>query len=107
MQRSKISLNIMSWHKDGLTERILNAMLCQSAVLSDRSGILEDIFVNGRDLVLFSLKGIDELPLLVKELLSDEERLWKIAFSGYEKARQNHQWKNRAEIFLQILEESK
>ncbi len=107
MQRSKISLNIMSWHKDGLTERILNAMLCQSAVLSDRSGILEDIFVNGRDLVLFSLKGINELPLLVKELLSDEERLWKIAFSGYEKARQNHQWKNRAEIFLQILEESK
>ena len=42
---------------------------------------------------------------MVKELLSDEERLWKIAFSGYEKARQNHQWKNRAEIFLQILEE--
>ncbi len=107
MQRFKISLNIMSWHKDGLTERILNAMLCQSAVLSDKSSILEDIFVNGQDLVLFSLKGIDELPLLVKELLSDEERLWKIASNGYEKARQNHQWKNRAETFLQILEESK
>ncbi len=106
MKRSKISLNIMSWHKDGLTERLLNAMLCQSAVLSDRSGILEDIFVNGQDLVLFSLNRLNELPALVKELLSDEGRLWEITINGYEKARQNHRWKNRAEAFLRILEES-
>lgn len=105
MERSKISLNIMSWHKDGLTERVLNAMLCQSAVLSDRSSILEDIFINGQDLLLFSLNRLDELPALVKELLSDEERLQKIAANGYEKARLNHRWKDRAETFLQILEE--
>ena len=105
MERSKISLNIMSWHKDGLTERILNAMLCQSAVLSDRSRILEDIFVNGQDLILFSLNRLDELPALVRELLSDEKHLLEIAANGCEKARLNHRWKNRAETFLQILEE--
>ena len=32
MQQFRISLNIMSWHKDGLTERILNTMLCQSVM---------------------------------------------------------------------------
>lgn len=107
MERSRISLNIMSWHKDGLTERVLNAMLCQSAVLSDRSSILEDIFVNGQDLILFSLKQLDTLPALIRELLSDEERLWEITMSGYENARKNHRWKNRAKAFLQILEQSK
>lgn len=107
MERSKISLNIMSWHKDGLTERLLNAMLCQSAVISDRSGILEDIFIDGQDLLLFSLERLDELPALVTELLSDEERLWEITKNGYEKARQNHRWNNRAEAFLRILEQRK
>lgn len=107
MERSRISLNIMSWHKDGLTERVLNAMLCQSAVLSDRSSILEDIFVSGQDLILFSLKQLDTLPALIKELLSDEERLWEITMNGYENARKNHRWKNRAKAFLQILEQSK
>lgn len=106
MAQSKISLNIMSWHKDGLTERILNAMLSQSAVLSDKSGILEDIFVNGQDLILFSLRQLDTLPALVKALLADEKHLWDITINGYEKARKYHQWKNRAESFLQILDEN-
>ncbi len=97
----------MSWHKDGLTERILNAMLSQSAVLSDKSGILEDIFVNGQDLVLFSLRQLDTLPALVKALLADEKHLWDITINGYEKARKYHQWKNRAESFLQILDENR
>lgn len=107
MAQSKISLNIMSWHKDGLTERVLNAMLSQSAVLSDKSGILEDIFVNGQDLVLFSLRQLDTLPTLVKALLADEKHLCEITINGYEKARKYHQWKNRAESFLQILDENR
>ena len=106
MEQSRLSLNIMSWHKDGLTERVLNAMLCQSAVLSDRSGRLEETFINGQDLLFFSLKQLHTLPTLVTELLSDEERLQKITRNGYEKARQNHRWKNRAEEFLKILNRS-
>lgn len=107
MEHSRISLNIMSWHKDGLTERILNAMLCRSAVISDRSGILENIFVNGQDLLLFSLKQIDTLPALIKGLLSNEDRLWRITANGYEKAMKYHQWKNRAELFLELVETGK
>lgn len=106
MRQSKISLNIMSWHKDGLTERVLNAMLSPSAVLSDKSDILEDIFVNGQDLVLFSLRQLNTLPALVKALLADEKHLWDITSNGYEKAEKYHRWKNRAEALLQILEKT-
>lgn len=103
MARSKISLNIMSWHKDGLTERVLNAMLCRSVVLSDRSLALEENFANGKDLLLFSLNQIGRLPGMIKDLLEDEARLGTISRNGFEKAFANHQWKNRAERFLEVL----
>lgn len=106
MEQSRISLNIMSWHKDGLTERVLNAMLCHSVVLSDWSSALEENFVNGKELLLFSLNQIEQLPRLVKELLEDENRLEATAENGFEVAFANHQWKNRAEKFLEILRHS-
>ena len=102
MQQSRISLNIMSWHKDGLTERILNAMLCQSVMVSDRSTALEEQFTDGRDLVLFSLAHLEELPLMIKGLLKDENKLEEISRNGYEKARREHLWLHRARQLLNI-----
>lgn len=103
MAQSKISLNIMSWHKDGLTERVLNAMLCRSVVLSDWSSALEENFIDGRDLLLFSLNRLHQLPGLVKKMLADNAGLEAIAEHGFEKAFANHRWKNRAEKFLEDL----
>lgn len=103
MAKSKISLNIMSWHKDGLTERVLNAMLCRSVILSDWSSALEENFIDGRDLLLFSLNRLHQLPGLVKEMLADNAGLEAMAEHGFEKAFANHQWKNRAEKFLKDL----
>ena len=104
MQQSRLSLNIMSWHKDGLTERVLNAMLCQSVVLSDKSTTLEQDFMDGKDLILFDLTKLEELPSLVNNLLSDHEKLQQIALSGYRKARQNHLWEHRAEQLLKKID---
>lgn len=104
MQQSRISLNIMSWHKDGITERLLNAMLCQSVVLSDRSTALEENFENGKDLILFDLTELDTLPLIIKDLLADSSQLLQITASGFHKAGEAHQWSNRAEQLLQILD---
>lgn len=106
MRQSRISLNIMSWHKDGLTERVLNAMLNHSVVLSDKSTQLEEEFVNGEDLVLFDLERIDVLPAIIRELLDDTGHLEEIAENGYRKAYANHRWINRAKQFLEILESS-
>ncbi len=104
LQQSKISLNIMSWHKDGLTERILNSMLCKSAVVSDRSTILEQEFENQKEIVLFDLEHIHTLPSVIKGLLADEENLQKIANHGYEKAAKRHLWKHRAQELLAHME---
>lgn len=103
MQDSKLSLNIMSWHKDGLTERIFNSMLCRSVVLSDRTTALQEEFMDGQDMVLFSLDKLNDLPERVKALLADNAQLKKIALNGYEKALSKHTWKQRAEQLLKEL----
>lgn len=114
MQKSLISLNIMTWHKDGLTERVLNAMLCQSVVLSDSSTALEEYFDNGNDLLLFSLEHLDELPSLIKQFVGEQRtcdasanascQIQSIAQNGYLKVSLQHLWQHRAEYFLSLLE---
>lgn len=103
IQKSKISLNIMSWHKDGLTERILNPMLCQTVVLSDKSTRLEEEFVDGEDIVLFDLARTECLPEIVRHLLSDENYLGHLARNGYRKAVEKHRWCHRAQLLLDFM----
>lgn len=105
-QKSKISLNIMKWHKDGFTERISNSLLCQSLVLSDRSQYLEENFTNGEELVLFDLSELEYLPSLVNSLLSNPVLLEHITSNGYQKAIKQHLWIHRAKQLLNIIEKA-
>lgn len=104
IQKSKISLNIMSWHKDGLTERILNAMLCQTVVLSDKSTRLEEEFVDEKDIILFDIAKPECLPNKIRHLLSDENYLKHLAMNGYKKAMEKHLWCHRAHTLLNYIE---
>lgn len=104
MASSKVSLNIMAWHKDGFTERIANSMLNGSVVVSDTSTQLSELFVDGEDLVLFDLNNLKALPSAIKELLFSEETRTKIASNGNTKARENHLWDNRAKQLLKIID---
>lgn len=106
MERARISLNIMTWHKDGLTERVLNSMLAGAAVLSDKSTRLEEEFEDGKEILLFDLAQIDALPGRVKALLSDGGKLKEIAADGRKKAMEKHLWVHRAEELLDIVSEN-
>jgi spore maturation protein CgeB len=101
--KSRISLNIMSWHKAGMTERIADMMLCKAVVVTDKSDYLEEHFTDGTDLVFFDLEHIELLPGKIKELLSDEQKQKRIAQAGCENARKNHTWEVRAKQFIELL----
>lgn len=102
---ARIALNVMTWHKDGYTERIANAMLQKAVVLTDETRYLREHFKDEKDILLFRLDEIRRLPERVKSLLSQPERLQTIAECGYEKTKKEHTWEKRAEQFLQMLEE--
>lgn len=106
MQKSKISLNIMSWHKDGFTERVSHALLCHSVLLSDKSTYLMESFLNEEELVLYDLDKLEELPQIVHNLLADDETLEHIAEQGYKKAVREHLWEHRGKELLNIIEEN-
>lgn len=96
MYHSKIVLNTMTWFKDGSHDRVFNGMLAGAAVVSDSSLYLKEKFENHKEIELFELEEIGELPAIVEDLLDDLPRAQQIADAGREKALQEHTWELRA-----------
>ena len=100
-ENSKISLNFMTWHKAGLTERMVNIMLAGAVLLTDcTEGFSEGA---GEDFVDFKLSAIDSLPGKIKELLKDDSLLNKIALNGRKRALSSMTWDKRAEELLELI----
>lgn len=101
--KSKISLNIMSWHKAGMTERIANMMLNHAVVVTDESTYLTDNYVAGTDYLAISLEDIQGVPKVLKSILEDTERQSAIAESAYHKAVNRETWECRARKIAEIV----
>jgi hypothetical protein len=105
--KSRISLNVMSWHKAGMTERIANMMLSKTVVLTDKSDYLTEHFTDGTDIVFFDREQLEHLPETIKSLLADESGRRRIAEAGYQNALEHHTWRERAQQFLSMLPNAK
>lgn len=96
MYHSKIVLNTMTWFKDGSHDRVFNGMLSGAVVVSDSSRYMKEQFENHREIEMFELEEIGELPAIVEDLLNDLPRAQKIADAGRKKAMRYHTWEQRA-----------
>lgn len=105
MAQSRISLNVMSWHKGGMTERIANAMLNYSVCVTDETSYINRHFVAGENIVTFNLDNIDKLPDKIRTVLQDENLQKYIEKNAYKKALSEHTWDNRSDYFMNILGE--
>ena len=101
--KSKLSLNIFSWHKASITERIANIMLNGAVCISDRSSGLFDHFSNGKDLVTFDLEKGTDIIEAIKKLLSDDEYRISIAKQGYQNALMHHTWGDRVDKIIELM----
>lgn len=104
LKRSRISLNVMAWHKDGFTERIAGSMLCGSVVCTDRSRYLAEHFQDGEELLLYDLEHLTCLPERIRGILADEEKRKRMAELAYTKAAAEHTWKQRATELTEWLD---
>ena len=102
--QSKISLNIMSWHKAGMTERIANMMLNHAVTVTDESKYLVENYVEGEDYLAISLMDIAGVPKVLRQILEDEKKQQEIAASAYEKARNKETWACRAKRIMEIID---
>ncbi len=103
--QSKISLNVMSWHKDGMTERIMEIMMGKSVCLTDETRYLKKHFNQMEDIVMFQLHALDQLPDMIGKLLKDDALRKKITEHAYQKVMSEHTWDVRAEQFLDMVKE--
>lgn len=103
-EQSKMSLNIMSWHKGGFTERMANIMLAGAVLVTDYTSYLDGKYTNN-EMLIFSLSKRHELAENVKKLLYNDNLRNMIAENGKKKTLQNHTWEKRAEQFIDILTE--
>lgn len=103
MNDSKIVLNTMTWFKAGVHDRIFNGMLAGAAVVTDDSTYLRHECTDGKELVMFKRSEIATLPDRVCDLFGHMERTQEMAERGYQFARENHTWKNRAEYIMECF----
>ena len=102
-KKSKLSLNIMSWHKGGFTERMANIMLAGAVLVTDDTTYLMGKYTD-EDLLTFSLEEREKLPDKIKYLFDHVEYRKIIAQNGKQKTLLQHTWDKRAEQFLDILD---
>ncbi len=95
----------MTWHKDSITERVLDSMAAGSIVLTDTTPALEECFKkypsDNAEILLFSLKRIKEIPSLINKYLNDES----IANREKKRVEEEYMWTNHAKRLIRILDD--
>lgn len=96
---SKLSLNVMAWHKGGFTERIASSMQAGCVVVTDKTTY--EGLRTSENLIMFDLADeLDVLPEVVKKLLADEKKLTRISLNAIDFVAENHSWEVRVgELF--------
>lgn len=105
MQDSKIVLNVMPWFREGLHDRVINAMLSGAVCVSENNQCMRECFEEGEDYIAFSLEQIQLLPELVIKVLNNMESYQKKVDLAYLKASQQHTWESRIVQLEETLKE--
>jgi spore maturation protein CgeB len=95
----------MPWFRAGFQERIASAMLCGAVSLTDTSDYIEENFLDGHNIALYSLKELDKLPSIIHKLLNEPSYAQQIAQNGYLESKSHHTWSNRVDAMIQMINE--
>ena len=104
--KSKVSINIFSWHRGAITERISNILLNGAVCVSDISSGLTEHFEEDKEIITFKLTDAIHVSEIIKKLLSDDKYRISIAKAGYEKALKNFTWGKRADELIELFSDS-
>lgn len=106
LAKAKIGLNIMSWHKAGMTERIANIMLSGAVCLSEETAYLREHMREGEEIVTFRLDRLQELPAKIRKLLEQPALRKEIAGKAQHRAMAEYTWESRARELMALAEQA-
>lgn len=105
MLDSKIVLNVMPWFREGLHDRVINAMLSGAVCVSEDNQCMRECFEEGEDYIAFSLEKIYQLPELVNKVLNHVGHYQEKVDQAYPKASRLHTWDSRIAQLEETLKE--
>lgn len=83
----KLLINMTGHLYNGVTERILSAMLNGAAVATERDMFTSANFINNENIILYDFDQLDELIKEIKYYLSNKEKLEEVALNGQQVAK--------------------
>lgn len=104
--KAKIGLNIMSWHKAGMTERVANILLSGAVCVSEETTYIAEHFLQD-EIVTFSLDRLEELPTKIDMILRNDSLRKQIAKAAHRRASREHTWYVRAGQLLELAEKGR
>lgn len=106
MQRSKIILHNINFDS-GMHERIFTAMLANSVCVTNEYELLKHFFTNGKEMLMFPMNQMEQLPEIIKDLLGKPKLAEEIAMEGCRVALEKHTWQRRGEQIAKWMEDEK
>jgi hypothetical protein len=104
LQKTHLSINTVDLIY-GAQERAFNAMLNGAVAIEPFNNYFKDNdLIDGKDLLLYKWLNLDDCMNKIAILLENPETMWQMAASAKEKAQANHQWINRAQEILKLVE---
>lgn len=101
-RQTKINLNItLHCIETGIPQRVFDVMAAGGFLLSNYQEELEELFVDGEDLVIYH--NLEELERYVGYYLTHEEERQRIAKNGQEKVLKYHDLHTRMEQVIKIV----
>lgn len=103
MKKSKIILNSMPFFRNGTHERIFAGLACGAFPVTSESLYLREQFKDGKDLLFYHSKRLNDVNEKIEQLLSDEEGRRSGVASGRKLVMKAHTWDKRVDTLLKEL----
>lgn len=98
----KLLINMTGHLYNGVTERILSAMINGAAVATERDMFTSANFINNENIILYDFHRLDELINNIKYYLNNEEKLEEVALNGQRVAK-NYDFRLAAAKYPRIM----
>lgn len=100
----KVLLSENALFDSGVHDRVLSGMMNGAALVSDTSLYIREMFTPGKDIMLYEWDDLNNMPQMIFELLTNEDRRIDMIKSSFAKVKKHHTWKNRAESIIRAVE---
>jgi spore maturation protein CgeB len=107
IKKAKVLISNNPIFTQGANERPFTGMLNNTVIFSDKSRYYDEFFEDEKNILYYSFNSLEDDIKKLKDILSDDKKLFEISQNAYEIANKYHTWENRVDTILDMVKLSK